>query len=167
MTAIIKCQKEIVKGSDILGRFENSIQIRAPPEKVWEMLALDRVLEWEEGWKGTLKSVEYTSEVRTPKDKLRVGATAHGTSKKKGGFDFEITESLENEKMAYRFLYGKMAHVLVTYILEPVEEGTKFTYVIDYELLSILWKIFGKLLTVGATREYERSLKNFKSILEK
>ena len=32
----------IVKGSDILGRVEKSIIIRAPPEKVWEMLALDK-----------------------------------------------------------------------------------------------------------------------------
>jgi len=151
-----------------LGRIEQSIEIRAPPEKVWEMLALDRVLEWEEGWRSHLKSVEYTSKVRTPKDKLRVGATAHGTSKKKGGYDFEITESLENEKMAYRFLYGKMARVLATYILEPVEEGTKLTYVVNYEMSwSILGKILGKLATVGATSEYKRSLENFKSILEK
>ena len=150
-----------------MGGIEKSIENKARPEKVWEMLALNRVLEWEEGWKGHLKSVEYTSEVRTPKDKLRVGASAHGTSKKKGGFDFEITESLENEKMAYRFLYGKMARVLVTNILEPIEQETKFTYVINYELLSTLWKIIMPLATVGATREYERSLENFKSILEK
>jgi len=67
-----------------LGRMENSIEIRAPPEKVWEVLALDRLLEWEEGWKAHLKSVEYASKVRTPKDKLRMGATVHGASKKKG-----------------------------------------------------------------------------------
>ena len=150
-----------------MGRIEKSIEIRAPPEKVWETLALDRLLEWEEGWKGELKSVEYTSEVRTPKDKLRVGASAHGTSKKNGGFDFEITESLENEKMAYRFLFGKSARVLVTYILEPIEEGTKFTYIVNYEPLSILWKIIGKLIPVLFSRGYERYVKNFKSILEK
>jgi hypothetical protein len=28
------------------------------------MLALDRLAEWEEGWKGELKSVEYTSRMR-------------------------------------------------------------------------------------------------------
>jgi len=153
-----------------LGRVEKSIEIKAPPEKVWEMLALDRLPEWEEGWKGHLKGVEYTSEVRTPEDKYRVGATAHGIPKKQGKsikLNFEITESLENKKITYRFLYLK-ARVHATYILEPVEEGTKFTYVVDYEMpWSILGKILGKLTTVGAGREYERSLENFKSILEK
>jgi len=150
-----------------LGRIEKSIEIRAPPEKVWEMLAFDRLLEWSEGWKGELKSVEYTSKVRTPEDKLRVGASAQGIPKKKGEFNFEITESLENEKMAYR-LYGKY-RALGTYILEPVEKGTKLTIVADYEMP---WGIFGKILEPlffhrVMEKESERDLKNFKSILEK
>jgi hypothetical protein len=66
-----------------LGRIETSIVIKAPPERVWEMLALDRLLEWCEGY-NALKSVEYTSEVSTPKDKYRVGASAHGIPKKQG-----------------------------------------------------------------------------------
>jgi len=154
-----------------LGRVEKSIEIGAPPEKVWEMLVLDRVLEWEEGYKSELKSIEYTSEVRKPKDKLRVGATAHGIPKKKPEsvkFDLEITESLENEKMMYRLDVGKFS-VMVTYKLEPVEKGTKFTYAVDYKMpWSILGKIIEKLYYHRhMEKEYERSLKNFKSILEK
>jgi len=42
-----------------LGRIEKSIEIKAPPEKVWEMLALDRLLEWNVGY-SELKNVEYT-----------------------------------------------------------------------------------------------------------
>jgi len=171
----IKCQKRqlglIGKGGDVLGKIENSIEIRASPEKVWEMLALDRLVEWEEGWKSELKSVEYTSKVRTPKDKFRVGASAHGTpgprARVKGGFDFEITESARNEKMTYRFMYGKDARVLVTNILEPVVDGTRFTYVVDYEMSSIRGKIFGGLVTRGADKEAMRSLQNLKNILEK
>ena len=85
-----------------MGRVENLIEIKAPPEKVWEMLALDRLLEWQLGF-DKAKSIEYTSEVRTPKDKYRVGATAYGIPKKQGEsikFNFQITESLENEKRA-------------------------------------------------------------------
>jgi len=67
-----------------LVRLEKSIEIRASPEKVWEMLALDRLPEWDEGYKENLKSVEYTSEVRKPKDKYKVGAFARGIPKKKG-----------------------------------------------------------------------------------
>jgi len=150
-----------------LGRTEKSIEIGASPEKVWEMLAFDRLLEWSEGYKGELKSVEYTSKVHSPKDKLRVGATAHGIPKKKGDINFEITESLENEKLTYR-IYGKI-RALATHILEPTEKGTKFTISADYEMP---WGIFGKILEPLFLRrvlekEFERDLKNFKSILEK
>jgi len=82
-----------------LARIERSIEIKASPEKVWEMLALDRFPEW--AFKGELKSVEYTSEVRTPEDKYRVSASAHIIDKR-GEHDVEITESIENEKMIYR-----------------------------------------------------------------
>jgi len=75
-------------------RMEKSIEIMAPPEKVWEMLALDRLTEWVPGYKRDLKSVEYSSQIRTPEDKLRLGASARGIPKKKGEFNFEIKESL-------------------------------------------------------------------------
>jgi len=31
-----------------LTRIEKSIEIKAPPEKVWEMVAIDRFREWQE-----------------------------------------------------------------------------------------------------------------------
>jgi hypothetical protein len=150
-----------------VGRTEISIEIGASPEKVWEMLALDRLLEWSEGYRGELNSVEYTSEVHSPEDKFRVGASAHGIPKKEGDINFEITESLENEKLTYR-IYGKIS-ALATHILEPTEKGTKYTISADYEMP---WGIFGKILGPlffyrVMEKEFERDLKNFKSILEK
>jgi len=150
-------------------RIEKSIEIRAPPEKVWEILAFDRFLEWQVGY-SKLKSMEYTSEVRTPKDKFRVGASAHGIPKKQGEsikFNFEITESLENKKITHR-MYGKWG-ALVTYTLEPVEEGTKFTHGTDYEMP---WGILGKFLRKLFVhriieREVGTELENLKNILEK
>jgi len=161
-----------LRRGDTLGRVETSIEIKASPEKVWEMLALDRLPEWNEGFQKSVKSVEYTSEVRKPKDKLRVGASAQGIPKKEGEsvkFDFEITESLENEKMAYQFSFPMMgARVHVTNILEPIDEGTKLRYVIDYKMSwGILGKMVGKLATIGGGNEVERDLERFKSILEK
>ena len=145
---------------------ERSIEIGASPEKVWEMLPLDRLTEWVPGYKRDLNSVEYTSELQTSEDKLKVGASAHGIPKKKGEFNFEITESLKNQRMAYR-LSGSL-NVLVTNILESIGEGTKFTYVYDYEMP---WGIFGKIaekLLIGELKkESESSLKNLKNILEK
>jgi len=42
--------------------------------------------------------------VRTPEDKYRVGASPHVNIKGMGmgEFDFEVSESLENEKITYR-----------------------------------------------------------------
>jgi uncharacterized membrane protein len=150
-----------------LGKIEKSIDIKASPEKVWGMLAFDRVLEWSEGFKGELKSVEYTSEVRTPEDKYRVGATAHGIPKKKGETNFEITESLENKKMTYRLSDGIRA--VGTYILEPAKGGTTLKIVTDYEMP---WGFVGKILEPlfmkrVLEKEFERDLRNLKSILEK
>ncbi|MFB0502346.1 MAG: SRPBCC family protein [Candidatus Bathyarchaeia archaeon] len=145
---------------------EKSIEIKASPEKVWEMLALDRLLEWVPGYERDLNGVQYTSEVHTLEDKLRVGATAHGIPKKKGEYNFEIMESLKNQKMAYR-LSGSL-NVLVTSILEPVQQGTKFTYVYDYQMpWGILGKVVEKLLISQLKKESENSLENLRSILEK
>ena len=148
-----------------MGRIEKSIEIKAPPEKVWETLALDRQAEWMGEW----KSAKYTSEVRTPEDKYRVGASAHVTEKH-GEFDLEVTESLENEKITalskgkyrYPWMGGKRVTMTVTYTLKPVEEGTKLTYAMGYEMG--LLERFGKGYL---EKSIEKSLNNLKSILEK
>jgi len=155
-----------------LGRVEKSIEIKAPPEKVWEMLAMDRFQEWQEEMQKGLKSLEYTSEVRTPKDKYGVGASGHMNIKGMGmgEFDFEVTESLENEKITYHIKRPKTNQLaaIMTVVLEPIEEGTKFTYVYDYFMP---WGIFGKILdklTYGSSEKMqEKWLKKLKSILEK
>ena len=86
-----------------MGRVEKSIIIKAPPEKVWEMLALDRWSEWQVvGGIGSLqieKGVTFTSEVNSPEDKYRVGTSAQPTTYDK--LTFKVTESLKNEKITY------------------------------------------------------------------
>ena len=122
-------------------RIEKSIEIKSLPEKVWEMLALDRWIEWMEGW----KSVEYTSEVYTLKDKYKVGAAAHITEKHAGiEFDFEITESLKNDKIAFRSNKYKMFR---SFILKPTETGTTVTTVFEYTCLT---RFLAKSLTKWA-----------------
>jgi len=177
-TTTIKCQKEIIRigsfGDDILGMVEKSIEIKAPPERVWEMFALDRALDWGVGY-DKVKSIEYTSEVSTPKDKYKVGATAHGIPKKQGEsikLNFEITESLENEKITHH-IHEKMFlgtfTVLAKFALEPLEAETKFTYVGEYEMP---WGIFGKFLDKLfihriAEKDLRTELENLKNILER
>ena len=150
-----------------MGRVEKSIIIRASSEKVWEMLALDKASEWNEG---SVKKVEYNTEVCSPKDKYRVGASAHATIKGEGKVHFEIMESLENTKITIQAKGGKTSPTyMLTYTLEPVEKGTKLTQRTDYELS---WGIFGKFLDKLVAqrmteKDMKRQLRNLKSILEK
>ena len=162
-----------------MGRIEKSIEIKAPPEKIWEMLAFDRLPEWGEGFEGGLgERVEYISEVNTAEDKYRVGATAQGAPNTP--FEdpqyqicrFKIIESLENKKIKY-YAYEKPKYfgtlsMFVTYSLEPVGTDTKFTYELESELP---WGIFGKFLEKlfarrMAEKNIQKALENLKSILE-
>ena len=163
-----------------MGRAEKSIIIKAPPEKVWEMLAFNRIQEWDEGYgEGLGERVEYTSEVNTPKDKYRVGATVQGTPNTPCEDPqyhicrFKIIESLENKKLKYHAwekpkYFGTLS-MFVTYSLEPVGSDTKFTYELESGLP---WGIFGKFLEKlfarrMAEKNIQKALENLKSILEK
>jgi len=144
-----------------LVRVEKSVEIKVPPEKVWEMLAFDRMPEWMDGW----KSVAFTSEVRTPEDKYRLGVSARVTEMH-AKYDMEITESLENEKIMARSKGMKPCTMTLTYILKPVEGGTEVTYACDCGGWWILCPIIEGLLGekhLGV----ETSLNNLKSILER
>jgi hypothetical protein len=144
-----------------VARIEKSIEIRAPPEKAWEMLALDRWSEWQVGSFLDTKDMKFTSEVHTPEDKYRVGASAFPSAHPKA--DFKVTESIENEKITYLHERSPMI-----YILKPTDEGTRLTYVVEYEMP---WGILGKflfgLLRGMGERDVEKGLEKLKSILEK
>ena len=108
------------------------------------MLALDRWSEWQpEGGFTSLqieKGVEFTSEVNTPEDKYRVGASARPTTYDK--LTFKVRESLKNKKITY-LIEEPRRNSTITYILEPVKDGTKLTHLMGYEMP---WGIFGKFL---------------------
>ena len=144
-------------------RREKSVEIKTPPEKVWEMLAFDRMPEWMSDW----KSVTFTSEVRTPEDKYRLGASAHVTEKH-AKYDMEVTESLENEKIMYRSIGigGGRVTMTLSYFLKPVEGGTEVTYAASCGGWWILCDIVEGLLGENHLG-VETSLNNLKSILEK
>jgi len=151
-----------------LGRIEKSIEIRATPEKVWEILALDRMPEWKEN----CKSVTFTSQMHAPRDKYRVGTTAHFVDQHEHGPANElmmtVADSLENEKITYRSSYSFVPRIDLTYGLELIENGTKLTYVADYSTRwGVLGQIIFKLMLMADRNEVENSLRNLRNILEK
>ncbi len=129
------------------------------------MFALDRCPEWMDD----LKSVEYTSEVHTPEDKYRVGASTHWIKVKGEEFDVEVTESIENEKITTRTSPIQGATMTATFAVKPTEAGTEMSYVVDYEMP---WGILGKILDkLFIRRALEKDItgeaEKLKSILEK
>jgi len=160
-----------------LGKVEKSIVIKAKPERIWEMLAFDRLPEWGEGFgEGLGERVEYTSKLTTSKDKYRVGAAAQGIPKKPEDnyCRFEIIESMEYKKMKYyaweKPNYLGILSMYVSYSLEPVGANTKLTYEIESDKYGILG-IFGRLLEKLYFRRMVRkqigeALDNLKNILE-
>ncbi len=156
---------KVERRGDIL-RIEGSVVIKASPEKVWEMLALDRLAEWMDIME--MKSGKYISEVRTPEDKYRVGASAH-IIEKRWEYDLEITESLKYEKITAHTKGGKhgMGYT-ATYDLKPVQEGTKLTVAADIEPgYGILGKAIYRLFRSAEEKMFERAGEKLKSILEK
>jgi len=149
----------------MLGRLEKSIVIGVAPEKVWKMLALDRQVEWSfYGW----KNVEYTSKIHTSEDKYRIGTSAHIIEEHEE-FDYEITESIRNERLTGRqFNFSKSGNVTmtVTYILKPLEEGTRITAVVEYEMPNIILRMIARLSKRQGEKAFEKSLKKLRSILE-
>jgi carbon monoxide dehydrogenase subunit G len=149
-----------------LSRFEKSVDIKAPAEKVWEMLALDRMPEWMDV--AEVQSAKYISEVRIPDDKYKVGATAH-VIEKRWEYDLEIIESLKNEKMTTQTKGGKhgMGYTATT-SLKPIQDGTKLTLVLDIEPgYGLLGKVMYGLLRSAEEKILGRTIEKLKSILEK
>ena len=111
------------------------------------------------------KGVKFTSEMKTPEDKYRVGASARPIAYDE--LTFKVTESLKNERITY-LVEESGRNSTITLVLEPVEEGTKLTYAVGYELP---WGVFGnfleKLFKGKGEGELVKSLEELKSILEK
>lgn len=146
-------------------RAEVSITIRASPASVWALLAWDRLHEWDEGYRQNLVQLAYTSEVRRLADKYRVGATARVTLKQGDG-ELEVTESLEHARLTFQSR-GKHLNVTITYLLEPVEEGTTLTYAVDAErLVGMLDGTRAGTLMGTRERAIQRSLDALKTMLE-
>jgi uncharacterized membrane protein len=145
-----------------LTRVVRSIVINAPPEKIWPLIQWDRTPEWYDDW----KKVEWTS-----KEKNKVSSTVHihvKASGTKAELDYETTEMIENEKVAFRSI-GKNFKATGFHGLTPTGDGTEVTIDATYELpYSILGKIIDKLrFRKAMEKSFEVGLKKLKDMMEK
>ena len=144
-------------------RIVNSIEIKAPPEKVFSIVSeFERIPEWQ----SEFKKVRYTS-----KEKKKVGATLHATCEV-GGFkpdiDLTITEWSVNKRIAWQTTMGN-ASGSGTISLEPVGAATKYTEIIEYAMpYPILGKLIDRLrIRKAMEKSYQAAIKNKKALAEK
>ncbi len=144
-----------------MARVEESIEIKAIPEKVWAFINWENVPKLFE----SAKKVEWIS-----KEHNKVGATLHFTTELagvKGESDVEITEWTDNERASWRTISGNPT-MIFTAALAPSNAGTKVTFTVDYELpYSILGKIIDKLRVHKAMeKDGENALRKLKNMAE-
>jgi len=141
-------------------RLEKSIEINAPPKKIWALLQCERIPEWYPN----ITSHEYNSEKRG------LGATYHVVGKGNGQkfeYNAEVTELNENERFAWRTTSGDWT-ALGSTTLKTVDDRTIVSYVIDYSLpLSLLGMIIDRLRVRKSMEEgLKTALMNLKRLAE-
>ena len=145
-----------------MAKIERSIDIEAPPEKVWPMVYWDKIPQWLD----MIKKAEFTS-----KDKDKLGATAHVVGEAAGikaEWDAETTEWTENKRFAWRTTAGTFTG-FGSMTLSPVKAGTKATFLMDYDLpYSFLGKLVDKLrVSKQMDKEFRIGMEKLKEIGER
>jgi uncharacterized protein YndB with AHSA1/START domain len=143
-------------------KVQRSINIAAPPEKVWPLVAEpEAILKWYM----PLQKFEYTSEQRN-----EVGAPIHFEEKVGGRLlklDCVVTEWAENEAFAFKMTTGDMKSYQERWSLESTSSGSRFTFQEQGELpYGIVGKIVDPLAERGSAATVEKMLQKLKSLAE-
>jgi uncharacterized protein YndB with AHSA1/START domain len=152
-----------VEGGDYVTRITKTVNIRASPEKVFAFMLSDKM---NEVW-GRWLEAKWISE-----GPIGVGSVSHWTPKQefkiKGEWDEEIVEFEKNRKIVMRTAKDSKLNMTVTGLFEPTTEGTKLTYIDEYEVpYSLLGKLVDKVKYSKDTEKFmEGMLENLKQTLE-
>jgi len=141
-------------------RVKQSIEISAPPEKVWPFLVeREKVLQW---WT-TLQKFEPVGEQRSG------GGAAFYAEERAGGptmkLNFEAAEWVENEKVALHMTAGKGAKGYEQSLtLEAIPTGSRFTFTEDvqlpYGVVGKVMELVGRRVGEGHVKEMLAKLKS-------
>jgi uncharacterized protein YndB with AHSA1/START domain len=140
-----------------------SVDIEAPPEKVWPYLVEpEKTMQWFTA----LKKFDYTSEQHEGN-----GSTFHWEEEAKGktyNLDFITTEWVENQVFAYRMTEGDFFKSYdERWEIEPIEGGCRFTF---NDHIEFPYGPVGKLIGWSAARSSQKTgsevLANLKRLAE-
>ena len=144
-------------------RVQGSIEIAAPPEKIWPFLVEpDKILKW----CLTFKKFEYTGEQRSG-----VGTHFYFEEKAAGRLmklNFAVTEWVENEKIAFSMTSGTgLKGYEQRWAVEATPSGSRFTFMEKVELpYGIIGKILGLFAQFSSKATVGKMLGKLKSLAE-
>ncbi len=144
-------------------RVQRSVEIAAPPEKIWPFLVEpEKIMKWFT----LLKKFEYTGKQRSG-----VG-TPFYYEEKSGGrlmkLSYTVTEWVKNKRLTFIMTSGPLKKDYQEWIIEANSSGSRFTLKEDVEMP---WWIIGKILDklfVGRLvgKHLEKILANLKELAE-
>ena len=145
-------------------RVQRSIEIAAPPEKIWPFLVEpEKILKW----CITFRKFEYTSDQRsgvcTP---LYIEEKASPMPLMK--LYFVVTEWVENERLVFRMTAGTGTRGYdQSWTIEAIPSGSRFTFVEDFILpLGIIGRMIGPLAARGSAATVKKMLAILKGLAE-
>ena len=141
---------------------ENSIEIAAPPEKIWSLLTeRENLLKWHP----RAQTFDFIGEQRSG-----VGATFYMVGKSDGRLMrsvCEITDWQENKKFAFHEILGMTKKFDAAYNIEATETGSRLTMMCDtvmpYWIIGNIMLLFFRKQWVKTT---DQMLANIKSLAE-
>jgi len=145
-------------------RIERSIEISAPPEKIWPFLIEpEKIMQWFT----LLKKFEYTGEQRSGVGTPFYYEEKNGPMLMK--LSYEVTEWVENEKLAFRMTSGPASTSRddQVWAIEATPSGSRFTCTEDFEMP---WGFLGRMISalMGGMigKRIQEILVNLKHVVE-
>lgn len=144
-------------------KIQRSIEINAPPEKIWPFLIEpEKIMKWFT----LLRKFEYTGDKRGG-----VGTTFYYEEKSSGQLmklNYVVTEWAENKRLAFSVTSGSLKKDDQVWSIEATPSGSKFTMFEDLEMpMGIIGKIIGALfggMMIGG--HMDKILANLKRLAE-
>ena len=142
---------------------QRSIEIAAPPEKIWPFLIEpEKIMKWF----NLLKKFEYTGEKRSG-----VGTTFYYEEKSSSQLmklNYAVTEWIDNKKLAFKVTSGSLKKDDQVWSIEATPSGSRFTMFEDLEMpMGIIGKVIGALfggIMIGGGMD--KILSNLKKLAE-
>jgi hypothetical protein len=141
-------------------KIQKSIEISAQPEKIWPFLIeSEKFLKWYPANKLECKGnrLSGTGDPFYLEEKGPIGMMK---------FDYEVTECVENEKLAFKMKSGNFAKSdIQSCTLESTPSGCRFTFIEDFEFpYGIIGKLLG-LVGRSSLQSHVREMQNKLKIL--